>query len=104
MDLEHTDNNFNDLSCTELFQFSRQFSLHYNGRTLGNRTCAGKTIINVFFRDREAHGIFLVSVCSPVNCVSCHGLDVSIITVSRRGTAVASCFLLLSRTLQITLS
>ncbi len=54
----------------------------------------GKATINVFFRDEEARGVFLVSVCFPVNGISCYGLDISIVPVSNviRGTAVASWF------------
>ncbi len=64
--------------------------------------------INVFLQDGEAHGVFQVSVCSPVNCITLHGFDKSITTVSRRGTARASvgasCFSLLRRMLQLTVT
>ncbi len=56
-------------------------------------------MLHVFFQDREAHGVFLVSVCSPVNCITCHGLDISIISVSRRRTAGFPCFSLPRRML-----
>ncbi len=39
-------------------------------------------MINVFFWDREAHGIVLVSVCSPVNCIARHVLSIGIIIVN----------------------
>ncbi len=65
-----------------LLQFFCKLSLHYNGCTLGSHESTGNTTINVFLRDGEALGSFLVSVCSPVSCIACHGLDVSIITRS----------------------
>ncbi len=48
-------------------------------------------MINVFFRHEEIHGAFLVSLYSPVNCIACRGLDISIINVGNviRGTVVA---------------
>ncbi len=51
-----------------------------------------KTNDKCIFQDGEAHGLYLVSVCSPVRCTACHGLDRSIITMTnvRRRTSVAN--------------
>ncbi len=44
-------------------------------------------MINVFFRESEAYGVFLVSVCSPVNLSL--AMDRSIITVTQDSGATA---------------
>ncbi len=55
------------------------------------------------YQEGEAHSTFLVSACSPVNCINCHGVDTaSFIDVRRWRKAGASCFLLPRRMLQFT--
>ncbi len=72
MNLEHTHNNFTDEVSNELSTIFLQALAEH---TLGN---CGNTSTNVFFRDWEANAVLLVSICSPVNCNACHGVDLSI--------------------------
>ncbi len=48
-----------DPICEVLLIDLEHTSQCYNGRALGNHKCIGKTTIDVFFQDGEAHGLFL---------------------------------------------
>ncbi len=70
MDLEHIEDNFTDRSTFELSTVFLRGLTALKSTHTGQSWRIRKTKLNVFFWDGEAHGVFLVSVCSPVNCIA----------------------------------